>query len=88
MPATIVVSDEILNALRENPEDFEKRARFLLARDLYAADELSTGMAAKVAGLPVARFVFLLGEQGLSPFGTEPEDLDDELVRLRAHDRG
>lgn len=74
---------EVLWALQKEPAEFESEARLLLALKLYETGKLSTGLAAKLAGVPRVTFLFLLGQHGLSPFGEEP----DELVRDLAHAR-
>ena len=51
---------EVLWALGQEPEEFEAQARLLLALKLYETGKLSTGLAARVAGLPRITFMFLL----------------------------
>lgn len=75
--------EEILWALQQDPEEFEKEARLLLALKLYEARKLTTGLAARLAGVPRVTFMFLLGRYGLSPFGEEAEELDRDLEHAR-----
>ncbi len=44
---------------------------------------LTTGLAAKLAGVPRTAFLFLLGQHGLSPVGLEPEELEEDLANAR-----
>ena len=74
---------EILWALQKEPEEFEEEARLLLALKLYETGKLSTGLAAKLAGVPRETFLFLLGRHGLSPYGEEPEELERDLENAR-----
>lgn len=79
----IPYSAEILWALQQGPEEFEAEARLLLALKLYETGRLSSGLAAKLAGVPRVTFFFLLGQHGLSPFGEEPEELERDLENAR-----
>ena len=74
---------EVLRALEKEPEELEEEARLLLALKLYETGKLSTGLAAKLAGVPRETFFFLLGQHGLSPFGEEPEELERDLENAR-----
>jgi predicted HTH domain antitoxin len=74
---------EVLAALQQKPEEFEEEARILLALKLYETGKLTTGLAAKVAGVPRAQFLFLLSQHGLSPFGEEPDELERDLEHAR-----
>lgn len=80
---TIEYPPEVLWALQEEPEEFEVEARWLLAIKLYETGRLSTGLAARLAGVPRAAFIFLLGQHGLSPFGETPEELEEDLNHAR-----
>lgn len=74
---------EVLWALQQEPEEFEVEARLLLALKLYETGKLSSGLAAKLAGVPRVTFLFLLGQHGLSPFGEEPDDIARDLANAR-----
>ena len=74
---------ETLWALQQAPEEFAAEARLLLALKLYEMGKLTTGLAARLAGIPRLRFIFLMGEYGLSPFGETPEDLEQDLADAR-----
>ena len=85
---TIEYPPELLWALQQEPEEFESEARLLLAVKLYETGKLSTGLAARLAGVPRVTFMFLLGKYGLSPFGESPEELQEDLeYARRASDR-
>jgi predicted HTH domain antitoxin len=80
---TIEYPPEVLDALNQDPGEFERQARLLLALKLYETGKLTTGLAAKLAGLPRAVFFFELGKYGLSPFGESPEELESDLDNAR-----
>jgi predicted HTH domain antitoxin len=74
---------EVLSALQQDPEEFEEEARLLLANKLYETGKLSTGFAARLAGVPRGVFLFLLGRHCLSPFGETPDELAQYLANAR-----
>jgi predicted HTH domain antitoxin len=74
---------EVLWALQKEPDEFEREARLLLALKLYEGGKLSTGLAARIAGVPRITFIFLLSEYGLSPFGESPDELKEDYENAR-----
>jgi len=74
---------EVLWALQQDPEEFEAEARLLLAIKMYETGKLSTGLAARLAGVPRITFMFLLGRYGLSPFGGTADELAGDLDNAR-----
>jgi predicted HTH domain antitoxin len=83
MNSSIPYPPEVLRALGMGPEEFEAEARLILALKLYENSRLSTGLAAKLAGVPRTTFLFLLGQHGVSPFGEEPDELERDLEDAR-----
>lgn len=75
---------ELLWALQQEPDEFAAEAKMLLAIELYKSGKLSTGLAAQMAGVPRTTFLFLLGQHGLSPFGEEPDEIEEDLNHARA----
>jgi len=80
---TIEYPPDVLWALQKNPDEFASEARLLLALKLYETGRLSTGLAARLAGVPRITFIFLLGQYGLSPFGETADELDEDLNHAR-----
>ena len=80
---TIEYPPEVLWALQQDPDEFEAEARLLLAVKMYETGKLSTGLAARLAGVPRITFMFLLGQYGLSPFGETADELEEDLDRAR-----
>lgn len=80
---TISYPPEVLWALQEEPDAFEAEARLILALALYERGKLSSGLAARLAGVPRVTFLFLLGQHGLSPFGETADELEQDLDNAR-----
>ena len=74
---------EILWALQQEPKEFEREARLLLAIKLYENSKLTTGLAAKLADVPRVTFIHLLGQYGLSPFGETAKEIAKDLKYAR-----
>ena len=74
---------DVLWALQKGPDEFEAEARLPLAIKLYETGRLSTGLAARLAGVPRITFMFLLGQYGLSPFGETADELDEDVRHAR-----
>jgi predicted HTH domain antitoxin len=81
---TIEYPTEVLWALQQEPDEFEAEARLLLALKLYETGRLSSGLAARLAGIPRGSFIVLLGRYGLSPFGETPDELESDLAHARS----
>jgi predicted HTH domain antitoxin len=77
---TIPYPDELLLSLKESSAEFEAEARLLLAAKLYELGRVSTGMAARLAGMSRVAFMFALSRFGLSPIGLEPDELAEDLA--------
>ena len=80
---TIEYPPEVLWALQQEPDEFEAEARLLLGIKMYETGKLSTGLAARLAGIPRITFMFLLERYGLSPFGEKPDELEQGLDDAR-----
>lgn len=64
----IEYTDDILLSLKETREKFEEDAKFYLALKLYELGKISSGKAAKLAGISRVNFLMKLGEYNVSPF--------------------
>ena len=67
---------------QQEPLGIDKETRIALAMKYYENEELSSGLAARLAGVSREEFMYLMGDYGLSPFGTA-EDLQMELENAR-----
>ena len=65
---------------KAEPIGLEKETRLALALKGYETGELSTGLAARLAGMPYSEFLLLMGQQELSPIGETAEELASDFV--------
>ena len=77
---TIPYSEDLLLSMKRSPQEFESEAKLLLAVKLYEMDRISTGAAAKLAGMSRVAFMFELARFGLSPIGQDPGELAEDLA--------
>lgn len=75
---TIKYSDDVLLSLKESREEFEEEARYLLALKLYELGKISSGKAAKMAGLSRLAFLMRLGRYKVSPFQMDLDEILEE----------
>lgn len=75
---TLEVPEESLVALRATPEAFGRRVLLAAAVKLYELGELSSGAAARLAGMPRVVFLTKLADFGVDTFRlTETELLEE-----------
>jgi len=74
----IKYTDDFLLSLKENKEEFEEEARCLLAVKLYELGRISSGKAAKLAGLSRIGFLMKLKQYKVSPFQMDLEEIIQE----------
>lgn len=74
----IKYSDDVLLSLKESKEEFEEEARYLLALKLYELGKLSSGKAARIAGLNRVVFLMRLGKYKVSPFQMDLDKILEE----------
>jgi predicted HTH domain antitoxin len=74
----IPYSEDLLLSLKESKEQFEQDARFFLAIKLYELGKISSGKAAKLAGLGRVQFLLKLGQYQVSPFQVSMEEILEE----------
>lgn len=75
---TIEYPDDLLLSLKESRIEFENEARFLLALKLYELGKISSGKAAKIAGLNRLEFLMKLGKYKVSPFQVDLDEILEE----------
>ena len=78
---TIPYTDDILLSLKETKEQFEENAKLLLALKLYELGKISSGKAAKLAGLDRITFLLTLNKYKVSPFQM---DIDEILAESKS----
>ncbi len=80
---TIEYGDEVLLALGVSPEQFSEEAKLLVAVKLYELGRLSSGAAAKLAGIPKPLFLTKLAGYGVDTFRLTEEELREDLASAR-----
>lgn len=75
---TIKYTDDVLLSLKESKEDFEKEAKYLLALKLYELGRISSGKAAKLAGISRIEFLMKLARYKVSPFQVDLQEVLEE----------
>lgn len=72
------------------PDDLEitnNEAALLLASKLYEQGKLSIGQAAQVTGYSKRTFIELLGNNDVSLFSTDEEELKNDLLNATRYNR-
>ena len=82
---TIEYGDEVLLALGVSPEQFSEEAKLLMAVKLYELGRLSSGAAAKLAGIPKPLFLTKLADYGVDTFRLSEEELRQDLTSARRY---
>lgn len=80
---TIDCPDELLAALGSTPEQFEREAKLALAAKLYELGRVSSGIAARLAGMERVEFLLSLKRLGVSALNLTKEDLEHDLRYAR-----
>lgn len=75
---TIKYTDDVLLSLKESKEEFEEEARYLLALKLYELGKISSGKAAKIAGVGRVVFLLTMGRYRVSPFQVNLDEILEE----------
>ena len=77
---TIPYPQDLLLSLKEDERSFESEAKLLLAVKLYEMGRVTTGMAARLAGVDRVSFMFELDRFGLSPIGVDADELEQDMA--------
>ncbi len=79
MQLIIEYSDVLPDALRVSRNEFEQEARMAMAVKLFELGRLTSGQAAKLAGLDRVEFIMNLHRYSVSPIQITPEELAEEF---------
>jgi len=72
------IPDETLLALKVNPDQLGAELRLAAAVKLYELGRISSGSAAKLAGVPRTVFLMKLADYGVDTFRLTEEQLQQE----------
>ncbi len=76
---TLTIPDETLVAMHATPDSFASELRLAAAMKLFELGRLSSGAAAKLAGIPRAYFLMKLADYGVDTFTQTEEELGRDL---------
>ena len=79
MRLTIEYPDSLPDALQESPDQFEKEAKMAMAVKMFEMKRLSSGMAAKLAGMDRVSFLLELHHYGVSMIDLSEKDLESDI---------
>lgn len=81
MPSTLHIEypAEWPDALQRGRAEFEHEAKMAMAVKLFELGRLSSGMAARLAGMDRVAFILRLHEFGASVISTAPGELEADL---------
>ncbi|MDH3602560.1 MAG: UPF0175 family protein [Candidatus Tectomicrobia bacterium] len=80
---SIDIADDLLLALREQPQEVAHEMRVVTAIHYFQTRRLSLGQAARLAGMSRLDFLDVLSTHGIPPFDLSAEDAHAEIVAAR-----
>jgi predicted HTH domain antitoxin len=84
--ATIDYPSELTTALGKRPGDAIKEIQLMAALKLYEAGRISSGLAARVAGVSRVEFLALCGQYGVTVFQQTADEIESD-VKAATHAR-
>jgi predicted HTH domain antitoxin len=79
MTLTVDYPPHLPDAMQLSREEFEREARLALAAKFFESGRLSSGMAARLAGLERVEFLSQLSRFQVSMINVDPKELADDL---------
>ena len=70
-----VFTESDILSLKESKDEFEEEARYLLALKFYELGKISSGKAAKLAGMGRVEFLLRLGRYKVTPFQMDMDEI-------------
>jgi len=71
--------ESLPDLLQESSDVFEKEAKMAMAVKLFELKRISSGMAAKIAGIDRVTFLLDLHRYGVEMINMEPEELTSDV---------
>ncbi|MBN1486026.1 MAG: UPF0175 family protein [Anaerolineae bacterium] len=76
---TLEYPKELPLLLKTSRSEFEAEVRFLAAAKLYELGRISSGKAARMAGVPRAEFITKLGQYGIPAVNLSGDEVLEEV---------
>ena len=73
-------SDELSVALGKRPAEAAREVQLMAALRMYEVGRISSGLAARLAGMSRVEFIMTCGQYGVSIFQQTPEELADDIA--------
>lgn len=81
---TLSYPDGLPQTLKLSDSEFNEEIKFLAAAKLYELGKISSGKAAKLAGLDRVSFLEKLGRYKIPAINIQAEEIDKEIESLRS----
>lgn len=75
--------ESLPDVLQETPEEFEQEAKMAMVAKMYERGRISSGVAAKIAGLDRVTFLLQLKNFNISMINLTPEEVERDLENIR-----
>lgn len=79
---SIKYPESLPDVLQETPEEFEQEAKMAMVAKLYERGRISSGVAAKIAGLERITFLLQLRNYNVSMSNLTPEEIEQDLKNV------
>jgi predicted HTH domain antitoxin len=76
---TLNYPDDLAEAVSLTPQELESQIRLMAALKMFELGKLSSGKAAKLAGISRVEFLEMCGRYQVSVFNYAPDELEREL---------
>ena len=80
MQLSITIPDDLADAAQLSQGEFAQRARLAMAAKLYEMGRLSSGLAARIAGLPRAVFLWELSKFNVALIDLDAAELAQDVA--------